>query len=292
MEKIGTRIKQLRNSEGLTQEEFANLFGVSRVWITNIENGKRKPNELLVKMISAHFVITESWLLTGKPPQRPSVPSVLNSDFVDIVESLNTLLVPSKFIPTDFILSLKDKYFGKTINYLCNRIREATDSYESKRIFALMPVAFPDFERTLSELYSKTAKEIFTAQQTSVLPAGKVAAGASIFDNGAEEITVELPIRYLDSEHFPSFEVQGDSMEPHLHSGDIVFVERNVRPLSGQIAVVHIIDGKLNEGYLIKKFYEEHNGIKLVSCNPDYPPKFFKKDEIVDAQVVVYEVHK
>ncbi|MGD9778025.1 MAG: type II toxin-antitoxin system antitoxin SocA domain-containing protein [Methanosarcina sp.] len=42
MEKIGNRIKEIREREGLSQEELAEKMGISRVAVSQIENGKRK----------------------------------------------------------------------------------------------------------------------------------------------------------------------------------------------------------------------------------------------------------
>lgn len=40
-EKIGFRIKELRNNLGLSQEELADMAGLDRTYITSVENGRR-----------------------------------------------------------------------------------------------------------------------------------------------------------------------------------------------------------------------------------------------------------
>ncbi len=40
-EKIGFRIKELRNNLGLSQEELADMAGLDRTYITSVENGHR-----------------------------------------------------------------------------------------------------------------------------------------------------------------------------------------------------------------------------------------------------------
>ena len=42
MEKLGKRLKNLREKTRFTQEEVAKMLGVQRLVITNIENGTRK----------------------------------------------------------------------------------------------------------------------------------------------------------------------------------------------------------------------------------------------------------
>lgn len=39
--KIGTRIRELRHSKGISQENFAKEIGMSRTYFANIEFGKR-----------------------------------------------------------------------------------------------------------------------------------------------------------------------------------------------------------------------------------------------------------
>ena len=40
---IGTRIKKVRNSKGLTQEELAELMGINSKYLSSIERGKENP---------------------------------------------------------------------------------------------------------------------------------------------------------------------------------------------------------------------------------------------------------
>ena len=40
-EKIGARIKELRNKEGISQEVFADMSRLDRTYIKSVENGKR-----------------------------------------------------------------------------------------------------------------------------------------------------------------------------------------------------------------------------------------------------------
>ena len=40
-EKVGKRIKELRNKLGLSQEAFADKAGIDRTYINSVENGRR-----------------------------------------------------------------------------------------------------------------------------------------------------------------------------------------------------------------------------------------------------------
>ncbi len=59
------RIKQVRQSEGLTQAEFAEKIGLSRNYIAMIEIGQREPSDRTIKDICRIFGANEIWLRTG-----------------------------------------------------------------------------------------------------------------------------------------------------------------------------------------------------------------------------------
>lgn len=64
---IGERIKKLRTSAGLSQEKFAEKVGVSSVYVSYVECGKRKIG--LEKLISISKVLntTPDYLLFDNP---------------------------------------------------------------------------------------------------------------------------------------------------------------------------------------------------------------------------------
>ena len=59
------RIKQVRQSEGLTQAEFAEKIGLARNYIAMIEIGQREPSDRTIKDICRIFGVNEIWLRTG-----------------------------------------------------------------------------------------------------------------------------------------------------------------------------------------------------------------------------------
>lgn len=59
------RIKQVRQSEGLTQAEFAEKIGLSRNFVAMIEIGQREPSDRTVRDICRVFGVNEIWLRTG-----------------------------------------------------------------------------------------------------------------------------------------------------------------------------------------------------------------------------------
>ena len=59
------RVKQLRKFLDLTLEKFGDRLGVTKVAISNIENGKRAVTEQMSKAICREFNVNEGWLRNG-----------------------------------------------------------------------------------------------------------------------------------------------------------------------------------------------------------------------------------
>lgn len=63
---MNERIKLLRKSLGLTQDDFANKVGLSRNFIAQIEIGTKQPSDRTISDICRVFAINEQWLRTGE----------------------------------------------------------------------------------------------------------------------------------------------------------------------------------------------------------------------------------
>lgn len=61
-EKLGVRIKELRQEKGISQEKFAELADLDRTYISGIESGKRNVSIDVVSRIARVFGISISEL--------------------------------------------------------------------------------------------------------------------------------------------------------------------------------------------------------------------------------------
>ena len=62
---MNQRIKEIRKSTGLTQDEFAKRLNLSRNFIAQIEIGAREPSDRTISDICREFKANEEWLRTG-----------------------------------------------------------------------------------------------------------------------------------------------------------------------------------------------------------------------------------
>ena len=66
LKEIGARIRGLRDFLGHNQDKLAKLLGISQNSLSEIETGKREPNQGTLLLIKYLFSITPEEILTGK----------------------------------------------------------------------------------------------------------------------------------------------------------------------------------------------------------------------------------
>lgn len=59
------RLKELRKSKGLTQQEFADKIGIQRGTYAKYEVGRNEPIDAVLNLICDRFGVNEQWLRTG-----------------------------------------------------------------------------------------------------------------------------------------------------------------------------------------------------------------------------------
>lgn len=61
------RLKEIRkrNSNGKTQETFANYLEISKENISSYESGRRNPSDAFIKLVCEKCNVNENWLRTG-----------------------------------------------------------------------------------------------------------------------------------------------------------------------------------------------------------------------------------
>lgn len=62
---MNNRIVKLRKGREWTQDEFAEKMGISKNYVSLIENGKKKPSDRLISDICREFNVNEKWLRDG-----------------------------------------------------------------------------------------------------------------------------------------------------------------------------------------------------------------------------------
>lgn len=63
---LGCRIKAIRASQNMTQQDFADRIGVSRGGLANYEVDRNEPIDAVIMAICREFGVNEDWLRSGE----------------------------------------------------------------------------------------------------------------------------------------------------------------------------------------------------------------------------------
>lgn len=172
--------------------------------------------------------------------QLPEVPYLINWAFFFNV-TLDYLLGLSDVKVEHFILSIKD--LEKVLSKL---------SYNDKKIA----------KQYLDELYNN----IYSTHNSNIKILGQTAAGKPIEygDNYAQDID---DISNIPQNADYALVVNGDSMEPDIKNGQLIYVKECPDVENGAIAIVEV-DGAVT----CKKVYKWNDHIELQSLNTAYEP--------------------
>ena len=69
---LGERLKALRKSRKMTQEDVAKALGLSKSTVGMYEQGRREPPYELLLKISELFGVSVDWLLAREQPETPA----------------------------------------------------------------------------------------------------------------------------------------------------------------------------------------------------------------------------
>ncbi|MFH2064949.1 MAG: helix-turn-helix transcriptional regulator [Pseudomonadota bacterium] len=142
LKKIGGRIAHIRISNGMNQEEFCNITGLTKGNLSCLENNKYEPSYQAIVKILENFEIDSGWLLFGDsdPPSKDATASKGVSNTLDPDPEINDLLKKTRAVlvsKTSYAESLKAnvnsfhesvkareeiKTMRSEINYLKNHI--------------------------------------------------------------------------------------------------------------------------------------------------------------------------
>lgn len=152
----------------------------------------------------------------------------------------------SGVIPSNDVLARIADLFGVSIDYLLER--------ENRNQISPANQTFPP--------------NILPVQRRKIPILGNVAAGEPIFaDEEHEEYVIDDEANDCDF----ALRIAGDSMEPLLHDGDIVYVRQQDDVNDGEIGIL-----LLDDEAVIKHIYHIPDGVQVVSQNAaKYPPKTY-----------------
>ncbi|AKF24152.1 phage repressor protein [Sulfurovum lithotrophicum] len=135
------------------------------------------------------------------------------------------------------------------------------------------------FDQAVDMLKEQTEK-FFQVRYFSDIRAS-AGGGAEVFDENYETITVDEKIMHnmvgVGNTELEAIHVDGESMEPTLQDGSIVFVDRNQTNINKD----GIFIASTTAGLFIKRIRQRADGmVELISDNKAYSPEVLAPDEV------------
>lgn len=172
---IAERLKVVRRARGLTQQQMANLLGISRPTVAQLEGGRHQPSNEVLEAIVAELNVSRNWLWFNSGPMERQGPT--DRDVTLMEKSPNAEYIDCPFIPVSLRASLVELVAteGDYGEFETVRIYKPSselykfgtlvfeidgDSMEPQlragMLVAVTPVPFEDIKYTVSGVYGAT----------------------------------------------------------------------------------------------------------------------------------------
>lgn len=229
---FGQRLKNLRLERGYTQQDLSSAVGVSTVAVRSWEHNTKKPNMDALIALGRFLNTSIDTLLDIQPKgNEQNYTLVLTSSERKLLSSYQSL----------------DNYGQKAVDAICALEKERVDATKKPRV---IPKVI-DLQQVKSERYIPR----YTTPS---------AAGSSVPLDGVdfEMILVDSSV---PEEADYAVDIQGNSMYPYIHDGDMVYVEKDAELTIGDVGIF-CVDGAM---YCKQYYLDDNNNLVLVSANPE-----------------------
>jgi len=225
------KLKNLRFERGLTQKELGKAIGVSTVTIQCWERGDKKPSMDALASLGKTLKVSVDDLLGLK---------------IEILKHTFTLSKTERNLLTDY-RSL-DSFGKRAVRTICTLEKERTEVMTS-----MQPTP------KIVDIQKTKPRERYIPHYST-----PSAAGVSMPLDG-DDFEMILVNSSIPEETDYAVNIQGNSMEPYIQDGEMVYVEKDVELHIGDVGIF-CVDGAM----YCKMFYlDDERNLILVSANPD-----------------------
>lgn len=215
-------LKAIRGTKGVTQKEAADALGISPNTYKNYEQGMREPNNEMLCKLADYFQVSTDYLLGRAPQLDPMKLLVAQTDLTPEAQEEIYMSLPPE---------------AQAIVLQVMRMMR-----ENRRL----------------RRAAKKPHTVWIKQHQNKAAAG---FGYDLSDKD-EWYDVEVAETPQTIEADFAVEIEGDSMEPDFHSGDLALIKLDPDVPVGEVGLF-VLDGM---GYI-----KERGKKKLISRNKDYP---------------------
>lgn len=228
---FGQRLKSLRAERNLTQQNLGDAVGVSTVTIRAWERNAKKPAMDALLSLGRALNISIDTLLDFHLESTPNYALVLTSAEKKLLSSYQAL----------------DNYGKKAVDAICVLEKERVDAAKTIRV---IPKVI-DFQQVNSER--------FIPRYTT-----PSAAGSSVPLDGVDFEMILVDSSVPEEADYAVY-IQGNSMYPYIHDGDMVYVKKDAELSVGDVGIF-CVDGAM---YCKQYYLDDNSNLVLVSANPE-----------------------
>ena len=128
---MNERIRAVRTAAGLTQPEFAEKLGLTKNFISLIENGQREPSDRTVRDICRVFGVNEAWLRTGEGEMH--TPKTRSEEMAEIFANVQ-ISDDARARLVKALASLPDEAFPQLYRWFQAMAKELMEQYEAGQL--------------------------------------------------------------------------------------------------------------------------------------------------------------
>lgn len=263
---LGNKIKSLRTSAKMTQEELGKKIGVKKSTIANYESGYSEPESEKLSQIATIFDVTLDYIV-GKTNVKNSI-IFLEEKLSDLNLSDKELEEAYRNIMSYYSINIsKDRTFGDT-SFSCKKVELAY-----QYLFQVIVYYFNyKLDSTFGDDFDIT-KEIKNGNNYNKFIDVKKYTIKKI-----EEIYNSLDknkIVSIQEENIFKYTVDDDSMLPLLDKNDTAIIQKNISLQNNKTYLVFY-----KNKTIIRKIIDNGDSLTLLAMNPYYPIVNVSRDEI------------
>lgn len=275
-EVMASNIRRHIDKLGLNVKDFSREIGVSYSTVRDWANAVTYPRIDKIEMMANYFGVNKSDLVEIK--EETSVLDKITSAASKLEEERQEKVLGY----CEDQLSEQERG-GRELPTVDERFTNVTDIYRR-----LTPDRQEEARRSMNrQLRSQNIVKMEEIQKAQDLYEslgeefedvglyGEVSAGTGVWvsDEPVEIIKYPVPV----PNHDIALRVDGNSMEPMFHDGDVVFVKKTPEVHHGSIIIIIV-----NDNAYIKKLYRRDDEVRLISLNPQYEDIILNPDDTIE----------
>ena len=240
-----TRIKQIKSEKKITNDKLSDLTGIPLGTLSKILAGiSDSPKLSNIVAIAEALDCSVNYLLTGTPDNNNNY--TLSAEEISLIDSYRKLDLHGKQLTKIVVDKEIERVVANNVISVNETPRKVSSASSAKILSRI------DTRITASEDIKRRGISLYN------LP---VSAGPGVYldDTASEEISIPDNEKTRSADF--ALRINGNSMEPKFHDGDILLVEDADYVEVGELGIF-ILDGN---GY-----FKKYGGDRLISINPEY----------------------